>query len=1115
MNENKKKIIDEAIENIDEKYINETAETIKKHSGRQIEFTEVIVEKPEPDKNAGIRRAVKICLSSAAALVAVIGAGYVLRNVDLREDPPVNPSVSETSESSDNTTEPVITDVSIEEETDDTESDFDLPDGEYSHKTDEFRHCRTDMYYYRETETAVIQFFNFMEGRVVYQLELDLKGSNIGNAEPEIKACDFFSGSVLVLFIPQKAEAGGIDHRLQLIHFSENTAYTITTGDNSEILSDNNYYFTYDYDMDAFRVKHNGKTTSYKIDIANDTVIKTELFPLDNDNTPSEPEGLEFDRGTQIFEDVFYGLWECTYGGTADTDMTEDLDLKFSYYGDASFECWANYDSRIAEDENGWYISGINGGEGVLNYVPKDDPETMYSLPCSIQPSWPKSEYFTVYKKVVGGNNFVIEGGSLTYRGVWKFEEQTGLNIAEMGDVVTDDFGKQWQSWYNLGKYGTGQIILNPYNPGDNSISWSLLYCDAEFDKSDYQVTDEEPPVSYLTFTAEKLDGKWEVTSIVPAPQIPVTEDTDVLNISDLGMLSNNSEIFEDIFYGRWTNQNHHMLEFEFAYTGDSSAEYSSRYTDNVSEDAQGWYMTGIAGGLGTLMFVPRDNPEIMYYYNDFGETVNMSDYNGIFYKEPAEYTTEISNGCSLSKRGIDRIHELIGYHIGLTPQEVVDKNGKKWQKWYDREKMNEGKTYLKKYSENEIEYSLLYGDGEFDLPSFDTSEGYPEICYLSFRAEKINGEWQITEISEFDEKLEFIDFNDSNTEYEDRVLSITSVINQDIEEMGGGDLSSPIIETEYFHTNDGHYYVLRRLGNNMALQPEFCEFYYYNGYDYELIHNQKGFLKATVLDDVLYTFTQDNMGVHILSFKDGKGFQNQRVVNMNDLYTIFDISALHIGDYHLVTVTDYTDSADGSQIYEYIFTNTPLVNFGINDEGTELTVDEDKKGFSAVIDGEKIYYRADSMKLEDSLWHLTTHGENIWSAAMIGDNYPDYSSDTIRGSNGYELGYLCDYYEFYEYVSGIYNYGCYINISENSNAEYTSNLGKIYCNDGARGANIGVGKITYEIQNNVGARAEILCTAYCCDENGITTDEVYESYIIPVEKDENGWHLAKFYSPR
>ena len=133
----------------------------------------------------------------------------------------------------------------------------------------------------------------------------------------------------------------------------------------------------------------------------------------------------------------------------------------------------------------------------------------------------------------------------------------------------------------------------------------------------------------------------------------------------------------------------------------------------------------------------------------------------------------------------------------------------------------------------------------------------------------------------------------------------------------------------------------------------------------------------------------------------------------------------------------------------------------------------------------------------------------------MIGDNYPDYSSDTIRGSNGYELGYLCDYYEFYEYVSGIYNYGCYINISENSNAEYTSNLGKIYCNDGARGANIGVGKITYEIQNNVGARAEILCTAYCCDENGITTDEVYESYIIPVEKDENGWHLAKFYSPR
>lgn len=1115
MNENKKKIIDEAIENIDEKYINETAETMKKHSGRQIEFTEVVVEKPVPDKNAGFKRAVKISLSSAAALAAVVGGGYMLRNVDLREEPPVNPSVSDTSVSTGITTyDPIEPSASTDITTvNPNESEFVLPDGEYVHQSSEFSYSRVDMYYYRETEKAVIQFFNFMEDRVVYQLELDLKGSNIDDAEPKITACDFFSGSVLVLFIPQKAEAGGIDYRLQLIRFNENTAYTITTSDNSDILADNNFYFTYDYDMEAFRVRHNGKTTSYKIDIANDTVIKTELFPLDNDNTPSEPEGLEFSRGTQIFEDVFYGLWECTYGGTADTDRTEELDLKFSYYGDASFGSWGNYDSRIAEDENGWYISGINGGEGVLHYVPKDDPKTMYCLPCAIEPSWPKSEYFKVYKKVVGGNNFVIEGGSLTYRGVWKFEEQTGLNIADMGDVVTDDSGKQWQSWYNLGKYGTGQIILNPYNPADNRISWSLLYCDAEFDTINYQATDEEPPVSYLTFTADKINGKWEVTSIVPTPEIPVTEDTNVLNISDLRMLSNNSEIFEDIFYGRWTNQNHHMLEFEFAYTGDASAEYSSRYTDYVSEDAQGWYMTGTAGGLGTLMFVPRDNPEIMYYYNDFGETVNMNDYNGIFYKEPTEYTTEISNGCSLSKRGIDRIHELIGYHIGLTPQEVVDKNGKKWQKWYDREKMNEGKTYLKKYSENEIEYSLLYGDGEFDLPSFDTSEGYPEICYLSFRAEKINGEWQITEISRYDERLESLMVDGMYSEYANIVKEKSEMLNQTVSDPAN--LSNIIIDVEYFPLNDGHYYALRSIRTSWQLGPEHYELYYYNGYQYQLVTSQIGYIEATAIDNVLYTFTQDNMGVHILSFKDGKAFQTQRVVNMSDLYTIFDISALHIGDYHLVTVTEYTDSADNPQIYEYIFTNTPLVNFGINDEGTELTIDADKKGFSAVIDGEKIYYRADSMKLEDSLWHLTTHGENIWSAAMIGDNYPDYSSDTIRGSSGYELGYLCNYYEFYEYISGIYNYECHIDIRENSNAEYTSNLGKIYCNEGARGANINVGKITYEIQNNFGTRAEILCTAYRCDENGITTDEVYESYIIPAERDENGWHLAKFYSPR
>jgi hypothetical protein len=56
------------------------------------------------------------------------------------------------------------------------------------------------MYYYKETETAVIQFFSFIEDRIVYQLELNLVGSSVGEVTPEIKACDFFDADVLVLF---------------------------------------------------------------------------------------------------------------------------------------------------------------------------------------------------------------------------------------------------------------------------------------------------------------------------------------------------------------------------------------------------------------------------------------------------------------------------------------------------------------------------------------------------------------------------------------------------------------------------------------------------------------------------------------------------------------------------------------------------------------------------------------------------------------------------------------------------------------------------------------------------------------------------------------------------
>ncbi len=1131
MNEKNKQLWDEAIENIDDKYITETAETLKKHSGEQITLTEIIVEKPAEDKNAGLKRALRIAFSSAAGLAVVIGAGALLRYYDPLSENPQSGNISETSATSvSSVPEPILT----------TTANFltsspittAVEDAE-TIKSADFQDFSVELLY-GEAENAVLR--TVVDGETVCEFNTGLSSHFYGATETCIKSYGFFEGEVVALFIPQLDDAvGGIYYETRLyictadsiepVKSMNNDIWSSSDNSGDEMFRTDSFivrseepYLNIDTETGAFYtwVNLNAPKQSYKIDFTQKCAYECDLYPLDKDESLIDLEALETELNTEIFETVFYGQWKRDFA-EGDKDI-----LNFTYFGDNSFEEWSRLTGNIAETEDGWYMTGINGGEFTTMYVPKNDTSIMYSYGGYIQPL-AKCAYGTVYKRYDNISDYrnltLDEAGSLTARGIYKLEELTGYSIFNTPDTLTDTNGKIWKKWTHQGEYGTGKVFLNSYS--DTKIIYSRLYCDNEYDIESYEEY-TAAPAKYITITAEKKNGEWSITEVKDFADIPVDSDSSVIDMSALDF-SFNTELFESVFYGKWTSATRSAV-FNFTYYGDGSS-FASDYTEEIAEDETGWYMAGIGGGMGQLSYIPKSDPETLYFYSDIGGNTPRNKYSAVYTLTDRSleqintaFNTDLGvmKAGSLTHRGVKKLASLTGYDIMSTPAEVTDSNGKLWKKWAHLGFYGEGQKYLKSASENKIEYSLLYCDGEFDSSALDPDEGDNPLRYLSFTAEKIGGEWTLTEIHEFDPQLETAE--GMPTSYTEIVEKETAEANRVITEGNLGSLSSAVIAPEYHPVSDGHYFVHRRMGNDMALDLSYNEYYYYNGLSYTYLCNTSGSVYPSVYNDKLYcteNAVEQDTGENVILLKtynaDSSVWEKMAVIKDEAYSQYVDVDS--VGVYNVITVTlAHQDE------YYFIESKSPVEYPQFMEaEKDSFMWDEDKQGFTAVIDGEKVRYRPDSEELSDVIWALARENENVWNNAMISGKGQYYDeSKWIRNDDGITLYALCDYDDFDDYIAHIYTKRYREYVMENSAVKYKGYGHYIYSNGGVRSANTLIGDITYEIISTSDETADIIFTAYKLDPITLeSTDEVYETYTIEAAKMAEGWRLNGFYSPR
>ncbi len=489
--------------------------------------------------------------------------------------------------------------------------------------------------------------------------------------------------------------------------------------------------------------------------------------------------------------------------------------------------------------------------------------------------------------------------------------------------------------------------------------------------------------------------------------------DSDEANIADiiadLEPLSAEEEfsIYENHFYGKWelaytglSGRYPHdgMENRDFSYYGDTSTESWGSYERGFYEDETGWYMTGLNGGIGNAHFIPKNDPDTMYFYQEMPCQKNQ--YYCIFTRDESqeENDTSISAG-SLNNIGLRKLQHITGCDLSiLNTEDGILKldDGSEWTTatnlYYGT-----GKTYLNEISESRIRVSKRYFTTDESLydPFTDTNAPYPEMQYVTFTIDKTDGQWKLASADRYDRTLETPE--GLTTEYTEKYLAEAERIRN---EDNIPDLKA-VIKVEYFTDSTGHYYAFRRIGINHALYLEAGELYYFNGVEYELMQTYDNYAEVAFLNDIIYvSHYSEEYDEQYLSY-----FSKTSIMGLNGN----GFTRKGAGRGNFVTMKNcivYThETAD--KTVRYII-NGDRQN-PIFTEIKNIEYPDGSVGFRAETeDGEKIIYSDSSTKLSDQLWLLNSRMESIYDMLWGGDIRVDME-DTISVRDE-KYGYVADY---------------------------------------------------------------------------------------------------------
>lgn len=421
-----------------------------------------------------------------------------------------------------------------------------------------------------------------------------------------------------------------------------------------------------------------------------------------------------------IFNNCFSYDWQ----ETENSGNTYALSLQ----KDDFFNLFGRRMAGLMQDDKGWYILceyyGDSGSDGELLFIPRGEPNTMYHY------SDVKTAVVNQPDRKYEAQNKLI-GVSLDYpsklgtAGVQFFCDKYGIS-AERFDSVTAEFDGQTYTAGGGMPYSGGATVTYLF---DETVKFTkFLY------------PEENPaPEKAVPFeiTLAKTGGEWVFKG---AERVVLNENNALPGDDKLQHGEFDFNVLENSFFGVWYNEVFDR-SVKFSYSEDNF-NHIGFYPSCVFEDESGSYLSGINGGMGFAYFIPKNNPDIMYYYFDLcGDERLIDDYDLIFRRTAAgvvwsNYPTKLS---VLGMRYLESGRAGEAVHLDL-PDTVTDSGGNQWV--YQQPTLGDAKVYSPFYlidrngdnrTSNFLFAAKYYLQSELDESGWHTDETSARYFTLEF----------------------------------------------------------------------------------------------------------------------------------------------------------------------------------------------------------------------------------------------------------------------------------------------------------------------------------------------------------------------------------------------
>lgn len=1124
MNEKNKKLWDDTINEINDKYINETAETMMKNKGDEIKLTEIKIDKPTEDEKRF--KWLPYVISAAAAITVIIGAGAILNLEGISSQRPSQTDVNITVTSPVSVDPVTSDDEGVYEEVIDPNEQDEIGEA-VAIKTAEFNGYEVHLAYeIQPTMTLSI----YKDYKWPVEIDTGLKNNKIGNLKLEITGFSFSGGDIAFLYLPVLKESGvGAEYEIYIYHCSENSISPITNPDGSIFTvrtGETIYDIITDEETNSFTLEYGlgSPKQTYRIDFENNTAEQYTAFRLDEDTTP-----LNYNELSDKF-----------YSATTETEKEYFTSLPIVYENEedkkdyaSAFGSWVpcfgerdnpNYVLNVTEpvgmyeNQSGRYLSLRNG---LIGFIPSGS-RLMYTYPdANSGINYSLCNYWRVYEY----SDYIMEEKSKTwyfddgYEAVLAYTMNAAIECNYIFLTKNDETIAQF-------KLGLKKVIINDMEPffsgaelkDGKIVGINFLKDDGtvrgEYETYLYKITnnsieeiavfDEKAQPSQIIsvnrgFSGDSNDNiiafakdtggfnrytiDFESNIATPIFLYSLDNDDSEFDLDYYAHEENGDqtfEVFENAFYGKWkqvygietsptgihTGEN----EYYLTYTGETKSSSQAGMRTGYEKD-DGYYMTGMSGGEMTLLYIPKNDMYHMFYYERPFEC-RKSAYLAVYERldSPSLYDKSITTG-SLSALGVKKLTQETGIDFYGLAGNVIEINGNKMQlapfPVYD-----EGNFYLREYTDTRIRYSLLYYMSE-NMDYNIENMIVPESRYITFTVEKTgDGEWFISNTEDFDTELETGCMTYA-------LLSMNTNLN-----------------VEYFPISEGRYYAVRTFGGTLD-NHEYCELFYNDGYQYTLLDQTKGNATPCYEDGKMYFIGNKDNSRLALTIYEGTEAKIMEPIQEEEAESMSVVAEPAAGYIFLYINVNQTHS------YNYLFPDVPNMYMANIMEIKDVKHDPYYTGFTFTdMDGKEHIHRPESSDPNDSLWHLDYTTGLMWSFCCLGMEHN---------------GYLCSYGEMIDYLGGSFTAEC----ADKIITQYFLNQGlmknsKLYSKEGGRGTNINIADVTHEIKNINGDKAEIVYDVYYWDDPGAvnSTTHLESTYTIPIVLTENGWRMEDFYRP-